>query len=124
MTALNFKWEYKKINFLRLRRMQSFIPRSCFAEDGLEMYKVLKYKCTAVVRLINSFFRWRSHCRRLLRLFKDANKYWRELCFKSDFPFGEDRRAVCTCSLGILAFNFQFLLTFSADEVTAITSLF
>ena len=56
MTALNFKWEYKKINFLRLRRIQPVIPRSCFAEDGLEMYKVLKYKCTAVVRLINSFF--------------------------------------------------------------------
>ena len=64
------------------------------------MYKVLKYKCTAVVRLINSFFRWRSHCRCLLRLFKVANKYRRELSFKSDLPFGEVKGAVAHAAWG------------------------
>ena len=42
----------------------------------------------------------------------------------SDFPFGKVRGGCSTCGRGILPFNFQFLLTFSGCEVTAIASLF
>ena len=44
----------------------------------------------------------------------------------SDFCFWEFRRGkgCSTCGLRILAVNFQFLQTFSADEVTANTQVF
>ena len=51
------------------------ISRSCFAEDGYEMYQVLLCMCRAIVLLIKSFVLPRSCCRCRRGLLKLPNKY-------------------------------------------------